>query len=164
MTVRIFALIVALFLAPGCQPAFAYEPVEWNDTTYQIVLPAAHTDGRSAMFRVTTYQPGGPPLHIHHDADEYFYVLSGTVRFHVAGEDTTVGAGDAVFIPRGTQHSYRVESAEGADMLTIVTPGGFEEFFEAMAEEALVIPDDMPRIIEIAEQFQLEFTGPPLGE
>ena len=159
-----FSRITAIFLVLGLQPAWSHEPVEWNDTTYRIVLPAAETNGRSAMFRVTTAQPGGPPLHIHHDADEYFYVVAGRVRFHIDGREITVDAGNAAFVPRGSQHSYWVESEEGAEMLTIVAPGGFEGFFEAMAAEALVIPDDMPRITEIAEQFQLEFTGPPLGE
>ena len=156
--------LAAFVFVLGLQPAWSHEPVEWNDTTYQVVLPAADTGGRSAMFRVTTSQPGGPPLHIHHDADEYFYVLEGRVRFHVDGRELTVNAGSAMFIPRGSQHSYRVESEEGADMLTIVVPGGFERFFEAMATEALVIPDDMARITEIAETFQLEFTGPPLAD
>jgi len=159
-----FVRIAAIACLLGLQPAWSHEPVEWNDTTYQVVLPAAETGGRSAMFRVTTAQPGGPPLHIHHDADEYFYVVSGTVRFHIDGREVTVDGGNAVFVPRGSQHSYRVESEDGADMLTMVVPGGFERFFQEMAIEALVIPNDMPRITEIAEEFQLEFTGPPLAE
>lgn len=116
--------ITAIVIVLGLQPAWSHEPVEWNDTTYQVLLPAAETDGR----------------------------------------DFTVDGGNAVFVPRGSQHSYRVESEEGADMLTIVVPGGLERFFEEMATEALVIPNDMPRITEIAEEFHLEFTGPPLAE
>ncbi len=160
MSVRIAAVLLVL----GLQTAWSHEPVEWNDSTYHVVLPAAETSGRSAMFRVSTEKPGGPPLHIHHDADEYFYVVAGKVRFHIDGRELTVDAGNAVFVPRGSPHSYRVESEEGADMLTIVVPGGFERFFEAMATETLVIPDDMPRINEIAGEFHLEFTGPPLAE
>ncbi len=33
-----------------------------------------------------------------------------------------------------------------------------------MAAENLRIPEDMPRITEIAKQFNLTFTGPPLPE
>lgn len=142
--------------------ATAHEPVEWNAATYRVVLSSEEADGKSGMFTVAVKQPGGPPLHVHADADEYFYVLEGTARFRVSERSTVLGAGEVAYVPRGTEHTYRVVSEEGGRMLTIVVPGGFERFFEAMAAEALVIPDDMSRIAEIAERFELEFTGPPL--
>ena len=142
--------------------AGAHEPVEWNGASYRIVLASDEADGKSGMFTVAVDRPGGPPLHVHADADEYFYVLEGTTRFKVGERSVVLRAGEVAYVPRGTEHTYRVESENGGRMLTIVVPGGFERFFEAMAAEALVIPDDMPRIGEIAERFELEFTGPPL--
>lgn len=47
--------------------------------------------------------------------------------------------------------------------LVILTPGGFEGFFADMARDALKIPQDMDRVIEVARTYALEFTGPPLG-
>ncbi|MGK7294591.1 MAG: cupin domain-containing protein [Candidatus Wenzhouxiangella sp. M2_3B_020] len=152
-----FAIVLA-----GPMGAIAHEPVEWNGATYRVVLSSTESDGKSGMFTVAVKQPGGPPLHVHADADEYFYVLEGTVRFRVDERSDVLRTGEVAYVPRGTEHTYRVESEEGGRMLTIVVPGGFERFFEAMAAEALVIPDDMPRIGEIAERFELTFTGPPL--
>jgi len=48
-------------------------------------------------------------------------------------------------------------------MLTIMTPGGFEQFFVEVASENLRIPQDMVRISEIGVKYDLEFTGSPLG-
>lgn len=159
MRVQIILLGVLLVAAT----ASAHEPIEWNDATYQVVLAAEDADGRSGMFRVETNRPGGPPMHVHDDADEYFYVLKGTVRFEVDGQIRHLEPGAVVFVPRGAEHSYRVETEDGGQMLTIVAPGGFERFFEAVAAEQLVVPEDMPRIAEIAEGFHLRFTGPPLS-
>lgn len=158
---------VSVFLGVFCLVAVnaqAHEPVQWGDATYQIVLSAEENDGKAGMFTVTVGTPGGPPMHVHEDADEYFYLLDGSARFQVDGESVMLGAGEAAWVPRGKEHTYRILGEDGGSMLTIVIPGGFERFFEAMAAENLRIPEDMPRITEIAEQFNLTFTGPPLPE
>jgi oxalate decarboxylase/phosphoglucose isomerase-like protein (cupin superfamily) len=58
--------------------------------------------------------PGGPPgpprliapRHLHHHDDEAWYVLEGTLRVHVGTDEVEAGAGAAVFVPRGTPHTY----------------------------------------------------------
>jgi mannose-6-phosphate isomerase-like protein (cupin superfamily) len=54
--------------------------------------------------------PGPPrwiaPLHLHRNDDEAWYVLEGRLCVRV-GEDTVeAAAGSAVFVPRGTPHTY----------------------------------------------------------
>jgi mannose-6-phosphate isomerase-like protein (cupin superfamily) len=54
--------------------------------------------------------PGPPrwiaPLHLHRNDDEAWYVLEGRLCVRV-GEDTVeAAAGSAVFVPRGTAHTY----------------------------------------------------------
>jgi quercetin dioxygenase-like cupin family protein len=159
----VLARIALPLLLAASAASWADDAVEWNAATYRIVLASDEADGKSGMFTVDVAQPGGPPLHVHADADEYFYVLEGTTRFRIGERSIVRRAGEVAYVPRGTEHSYRIESETGGRMLVIVTPGGFERFFEAMAAESLVIPDDMPRITEIARQFELTFTGPPLA-
>ncbi len=101
-------------------------------------------------------------MHVHDDADETFYVLEGRTRFVVAGQEVFIEAGGAAYVPRGAEHTYRVLGENGGTQLTIMSPGGFEHFFAAVAAEGLRIPEDMPRISEIAAEFELRFTGPPL--
>ncbi len=147
----------------GPADTVAIHDVTWMGTRYEILLSAETTDGAMGMFR-SEDQPGfGPPLHVHHDADEAFYVLEGAVDFARADERLTLRAGGAVHIPRGTPHTFRVRGKRVAKMLTILTPGGFEAFFAEVAAAGFRMPRDIPAMQPISRMFQLEFVGPPLG-
>jgi mannose-6-phosphate isomerase-like protein (cupin superfamily) len=54
--------------------------------------------------------PGPPrwiaPLHLHRDDDEAWYVLEGKLHVRVGQEVLEASAGSAVFVPRGTPHTY----------------------------------------------------------
>ncbi len=58
--------------------------------------------------------PGGPPgpprliapPHLHRSDDEAWYVLEGLLRVRVGTEEVEARAGSAVFVPRGTPHTY----------------------------------------------------------
>lgn len=98
----------------------------------------------------------GPPMHIHHDADEMLYVLEGAVDFALAGERFRTGPGGFVLIPRGTPHAFRNFGPARARLLGVISPPGLEGFFAAMNGRP---PADFPTI---AAQFALEVVGPPL--
>ena len=121
------SVLLVMFACAGVIQAHDTETIEWNHTTYRVVLASEDTGKATSIFWSQTKAPGGPPMHVHDDADETFYVLEGRTRF-----------------------------------VTILSPGGFEHFFAAVAAEGLTIPEDMPRISEIAAEFHLRFTGPPL--
>ncbi len=157
---RRVGFLLALFASAGAIQA--HETVEWNHTTYRVVLSSEETGEAISIFWSQTQAPGGPPMHVHDDADETFYVLEGRTRFVVAGKEVVIDQGEAAWVPRGAEHTYRVLEENGGKQLTILSPGGFEHFFAAVAAEGLEIPGDMPRISEIAAEFKLRFTGPPL--
>ena len=54
--------------------------------------------------------PGPPrwiaPLHLHRNDDEAWYVLEGTLCVRVGNEVVEAPVGSAVFVPRGTPHTY----------------------------------------------------------
>ena len=58
--------------------------------------------------------PGGPtdpprliaPPHLHRSDDEAWYVLEGALCVRVGNEIVEARAGAAVFVPRGTPHTY----------------------------------------------------------
>jgi mannose-6-phosphate isomerase-like protein (cupin superfamily) len=55
--------------------------------------------------------PPGParwiaPLHLHRNDDEAWYVLEGTLCVRVGKDIVEAPAGSAVFVPRGTPHTY----------------------------------------------------------
>jgi quercetin dioxygenase-like cupin family protein len=113
--------------------------------------------------------PGAsPPLHIHRLEDEAFWVLEGTVRFHVGDEEVTAGPGSYVFAPRDIPHSFIVEGDSAAHMLTLLSPGGGEQFFVDGGVEAAgpglpaepVI--DIPKLQSLGPRYGNEIIGPPL--
>ncbi len=54
--------------------------------------------------------PGPPrwiaPLHLHRNDDEAWYVIEGTLCVRVGKDVVEAKAGSAVFVPRGTPHTY----------------------------------------------------------
>ena len=54
--------------------------------------------------------PGPPrwiaPLHLHRNDDEAWYVLEGTLCVRKSNDVVEAKAGSAVFVPRGTPHTY----------------------------------------------------------
>jgi quercetin dioxygenase-like cupin family protein len=136
--------------------------IEWLGTRYRIVLDAASGNGNLSI--VDTWAPGGsgPPRHIHYDADEAFLVISGEIELWLEGESFRVGPGETAFVPRGSEHTFKVVSPGGCRKVVMLTPGGFEGFFAEMAAGQFAIPADMARIEEVAGRYRLAFTGPPL--
>ncbi|MDB5980158.1 MAG: cupin [Pseudomonas sp.] len=101
-------------------------------------------------------QGGGPPPHFH-PWDEAFFVIDGRVEVTVAGKAMTVETGGYVHIPGGTVHAYKNLSAT-AKMIGVVSDPRGGQFFAAV--DQLKVPNDLPRIMEIAEEYGLTFLPP----
>lgn len=134
--------------------------LEWNGTTYRTILSTADSGGAMSIVDSLCPALSGPPRHVHAREDEAFVVLEGEVEFWLSGRTIRCGAGQAAFVPRGTEHTFRALTE--SRMLTILTPGGFEGFFAEMARGAFRIPEDMAEVQESAARHHLTFTGPPL--
>lgn len=123
-----------------------------------VLLSGADTGGKIAMCLSVTPPESGPPPHHHLNEDEWFLPLEGEVEFLIDGEWQAVAAGTAVYIPRGTVHTFRNSANEPLKMLIQTTPAGFETFFERCAEEfAKPGPPNMPRIIEISAEHGIHY-------
>jgi mannose-6-phosphate isomerase-like protein (cupin superfamily) len=73
--------------------------------------------------------PGGPPgpprliapRHLHQNDDEAWYVLEGALCVQVGKEKVEVHAGSAVFVPRGTPHTYWNPAPDPVRYLLVMT-------------------------------------------
>ncbi len=74
------------------------------------------------------------PLHRHSREDEYSFVLEGRLGALLGDEVVYGEVGDLVFKPRDQWHTFWNAGDEPARILEIISPGGFERFFEEMAE------------------------------
>jgi quercetin dioxygenase-like cupin family protein len=125
--------------------------------------------GDSVMVTEQTAPRGsGSPLHVHHNEDEWFYVLEGELTIWVDGEIHVMPAGGFVFGPRDIPHTFIV-SSDQARFLLVTEPGHFAGFVRALAEPAPGLelppgpatPPDMELVMKTAAEYGLEILGPP---
>lgn len=76
------------------------------------------------------------PPHIHADEDEYTYVVAGTIGARIGDEEFEAGPGCYLIKPRRVAHAFWNPADTPAKTVEIVAPGGFEAFFEDLAEAA----------------------------
>jgi quercetin dioxygenase-like cupin family protein len=68
--------------------------------------------------------------HHHKKMIEVFYVLEGTVEFKFDDEIVSAEPGTTLSVPPNVWHE--VKSPEGAKLLTIFSPGGFDRYLEEL--------------------------------
>jgi quercetin dioxygenase-like cupin family protein len=118
------------------------------------------------------------PMHRHTREDEYSYVLEGRVGA-LLGDDMVVGApGDLIFKPRNQWHTFWNAGDEPARLLEIISPAGFERFFNELVDlggvtraEPNILADlcaryglemDPASVPGLVERFNLRFPGEPM--
>jgi quercetin dioxygenase-like cupin family protein len=136
--------------------------ITWLGVQYKTILTTDESGGAISVTESISPAGSGPPRHIHQKEDESFVLLTGACDFWQDGVVHSRRAGESFFVPRGTNHTFKVTSAEPCHHLTILTPGGFEGFFAEMAKGQFRIPEDMAKIAEIGAAYNLSLTGPPL--
>jgi quercetin dioxygenase-like cupin family protein len=126
-------------------------------------IGSAETDGALTAFESISAPGEGPPLHVHVNEDEIFYVLAGAFRFKLDGELRDAPAGTLAFIPRGVEHTWQNIGDEPGKIFVVTAPAGFERFFELFAQ---IPPDASPaeEFRRIGEETGLAVVGPPLAE
>lgn len=105
----------------------------------RIHADSSDTQGRFAVLEFLARPGSEPPLHIHENEDEFFFVIEGQMRITLNGEDRVLGPGQAALVPRGVPHTFKVLTPEMRSM-NVFSPGGFEEFFRAMAGASMPPP------------------------
>ncbi|HEX4363577.1 MAG TPA: quercetin 2,3-dioxygenase [Solirubrobacteraceae bacterium] len=145
------------------------EALWFSGALLTILADGEQTGGRFAIVDATLPEGTSPAWHVQPEDDETFYVLDGEITFWAGDRDQPVRRatpGTLVSIPRGTPHSFRVET-ETARLLTIHTPAGHERFYRAGGDPApqRTLPPpgaaDIPRLQAAGRQHAVEFLGPP---
>ena len=107
-------------------------------------------------------------LHVHHTADESFYVLAGAMRGLCGDREWRATTGAFVWLPRGIPHGYAVDGDEPLRTLAITVPADFDRFvIEAgePARERVLPPPAAPDIAKLeaaGAKYGIETVGPPV--
>jgi mannose-6-phosphate isomerase-like protein (cupin superfamily) len=97
------------------------------------------------------------PLHRHSREDEYSFVIEGRVGALLGDEVVYGGPGDLIFKPRNQWHTFWNAGDAPARILEIISPAGFERYFEELIQ---LLPDagppDRSAIAALAESYGLD--------
>ncbi len=96
------------------------------------------------------------PMHRHSREDEYSFVLEGRVGADLGGEIVYGEVGDLIFKPRGQWHTFWNAGDRPARILEIISPAGFEKFFDTMSEAAGRGELDPPSMVALAAEYGTE--------
>lgn len=117
-------------------------------------------------------------LHRHHNEDEYSWIIEGRVGALLGDEVIYGGPGDFIFKPRGQWHTFWNDGDEPARILEIISPAGFEQFFDEVSAHGGVdkiskedldalcaryeLEMDVDSVPELRKRFGVKFPGEPL--
>jgi len=96
------------------------------------------------------------PVHRHTHEDEYSYVLEGRMGALLGDDVVEAGPGDLVFKPRGQWHTFWNAGDEPCRILEIISPAGFEKFFQELSDLGGVLEADPEAVAELSRRYGLE--------
>jgi mannose-6-phosphate isomerase-like protein (cupin superfamily) len=96
------------------------------------------------------------PLHRHSREDEYSFVLEGRVGADLGGEIVYGEVGDLIFKPKGQWHTFWNAGDAPARILEIISPAGFEKFFDTVTDLAARGELDPARMATLAAEYGTE--------
>lgn len=141
--------------------------VWWKSGRITVKAGPDETAGAFSQFEVDDPRGSGPPLHVHHNEDEAFYILEGRVTMFVGDGRLDLDAGDYCFGPRGIPHAYLVRS-ERARMLVTISPSGSEQLFVSLGVPVTgaepptdTVMPPLPEMARLFAQYGAEILGPP---
>jgi mannose-6-phosphate isomerase-like protein (cupin superfamily) len=94
------------------------------------VVHSSDSGGRLAVF---VFPPGdhhpyrGAPLHVHHEQDEWIYVMTGEFVAEVGGERMRLKPGDSLLMPMKVPHRWSVAQDPHCGAIHLYTPAGLME-------------------------------------
>jgi mannose-6-phosphate isomerase-like protein (cupin superfamily) len=137
---------IAIGSREGASFDFGGLGVQWK-------IDAADTGGRFSV----VHHPLAPralaaPLHRHEREDEYSYVLFGTLGALLGDTVVTAQPGTWVFKPRRQWHTFWNAGDTPCEIIEVISPGGFEEYFREVASAW----GDVAQFAEINRRYHLD--------
>ena len=124
-------------------------------------VPPEDTAGDLYIIEHTDREKGGPPRHVHHAQDEWFYVLEGAYHVEIGDERFDLGPGDAVLAPRAVPHVWaHVSEGQGRLLIAFQPAGQMASFLAALAE--LGSAPAPPVMASLFASHGMTMLGPPL--
>jgi mannose-6-phosphate isomerase-like protein (cupin superfamily) len=141
------------------------EHIKLGDEPNDCKVSSQDTKGAMCVFEFTG--TGGGPRHLHHEQDEWVYVVNGEFQFEVGDEKRHVGRGESIFLPRNVRHGWASVDGKPGQIINVYQPAGnMEHFFRELGKY-----QNGPRVHEVLSREEIsklftdhgmEMVGPPL--
>ena len=96
------------------------------------------------------------PLHRHSREDEYSFVIEGRMGALLGDHEVYADAGDLVHKPRDQWHTFWNAGDEPCRILEIISPAGFELFFDELVDANAAGTPDLEALPALAARYGLE--------
>lgn len=125
-----------------------------------VVKMAGEATGAAFSLLEAEEPPGfGPPMHIHRDTAEAFYVLSGEYIIHVEDREFRCPTGSFIYVPVGVRHGFRV-GATPSRKLNLFAPAAMTGYFDELSAAIAADEADPAQLEKIAVRYGVEIVGP----
>lgn len=103
---------------------------EGEEACCGVLIKASPRSGSRAGLLILQPMPAhfSTGIHYHTEADEFFYVVSGSGTATVAGEEHPIEAGDVIFVPAGEDHRLMTQSS-GMEIIEFLDKPGLDDEF-----------------------------------
>jgi len=135
-------------------------PFDFLDAWFNVTLSGKDTDGAACSIDTNRRQRGGPPLHVHHNQDEWFFVREGEFDIRIGEETFHLNSGDSLLAPRGVPHAFANTTETGRMLVTFFPAGDMESFFQVASALTSPTPATMAQVFA---DHGMKVVGPPLA-
>ena len=162
-----FTQICALVLLTCVAPAYAYDldphevdlegrqgyilkPGGGEDDGFGGLIKASPKSGTQGVVFVEDKMPpsSSSGIHVHLEADEFFYVLGGMGHMRLGSEDHEIGAGNMIFVPVGTDHRITSSKDDPLHVIFIVDRPGLAEQFRLGLDRSKMSIEEFNAMVE----------------
>jgi mannose-6-phosphate isomerase-like protein (cupin superfamily) len=155
------AKIPTVYVPAGGDRFRSKREIQFTRTVIDFKVSTLDTLGGLTVTEITSFDKGGPARHLHHEQDEWFYVVEGEYVIEVGEKRYELGPGDSVLGPRKVAHVWAyVGEGTGRQIATLQPAGEIEAFFDNLATLG---SSPEPEVLRRAfSSYGLELIGPPL--
>jgi quercetin 2,3-dioxygenase len=128
------AKIPTIYVPAGGDRFRRQREIQYTTTVIDFKVSTLDTDGGLCVAEISSFHKGGPARHLHHEQDEWFYVVEGEYVIEVGEERYELGPGDSVLAPRKVAHVWAHVGEGTGRLITALQPAGeIEAFFDNLA-------------------------------
>jgi mannose-6-phosphate isomerase-like protein (cupin superfamily) len=144
----------ALVLRPG-----EGRSIDLGNFAMTVKASADETGGGFSLVEAAEPPGFGPPMHIHSDAAEAFYVLDGLYRIFIEDDVFECPAGSFIFIPSGRRHGFRVGDVPSRK-LNLYVPAAMIGYFDELSALVAGGDPDPAAVDTIGRRYGMEVLAP----